>query len=90
MKKKINTPPSNAGLLIISGIIMLLTAPFIKPLYLALTLSGCPQYEERRLCGLESIESGINALVLSLIWLVAGIIVLIVGIMHHREHRKKS
>lgn len=91
MKQKIKTIPNRTRILLSTGIMMLLASPFIKPLYLAVARSGCPQYGERRLCGFEvGLETGISALVWSIIWLIVAIIVLTVGIVHYRQQRKKS
>ena len=70
---------------------MLLTAPFFQPIYLAITRSECSQYGERRLCDLDiGLETGINAIVLAVLWLIVGIICLVAGIMYHRKNNKKS
>lgn len=90
MKRKTNTAPSNlAPHLITAGILIILTTPLIKPLYLAIAQSDCPLYGERRLCGFEpGFEIGMNAVVLPLLWLSLGAAILIVGIVRYRNRRK--
>jgi hypothetical protein len=91
MKQKKTNTLRRANILSITGIAMLLLAPFIQDIFITIAGSGCPQRDGRPACGFDpGLALAFYAQLLPIVWLAITSAILITATVLLVRLKRKS